>query len=65
MNVRNYNSFHGLSPVVPEALAFFQERTGTAHAFQVVMDAEYGEYDCFAIHSPKVVSAKTFLSQLF
>lgn len=48
-----------------EALAFFQERTGAAHAFQVVMDAEYGEYDCFAIHSPKVVSAKTFLSQLF
>ena len=48
-----------------EALAFFQKRTGAAHAFQVVMDAEYGEYDCFAIHSPKVVSAKTFLSQLF
>ncbi|MBR6587518.1 MAG: ATP-binding protein [Kiritimatiellae bacterium] len=48
-----------------EALAFFQKRTGAAHAFQVVMDAAYGEYDCFAIHSPKVVSAKTFLSQLF
>ncbi len=48
-----------------ESLAFFQKRTGAAHAFQVVMDAEYGEYDCFAIHSPKVVSAKTFLSQLF
>ena len=48
-----------------EALGFFQKRTGAAHAFQVVMDAEYGEYDCFAIHSPKVVSAKTFLSQLF
>jgi predicted AAA+ superfamily ATPase len=48
-----------------DALRFFQKRTGAAHAFQVVMDAEYGEYDCFAIHSPKVVSAKTFLSQLF
>jgi predicted AAA+ superfamily ATPase len=48
-----------------DALGFFQKRTGAAHAFQVVMDAEYGEYDCFAIHSPKVVSAKTFLSQLF
>jgi len=48
-----------------EALGFFQKRTGAAHAFQVVMDAEYGEYDCFSIHSPKVVSARTFLSQLF
>lgn len=48
-----------------EALGFFQKRTGAAHAFQVVMDAEYGEYDCFSIHSPIVVSARTFLSQLF
>ena len=48
-----------------EALGFFQKRTGAAHAFQVVMDAEYGEYDCFSIHSPRVVSARTFLSQLF
>lgn len=48
-----------------EALGFFQKRTGAAHAFQVVVDAEYGEYDCFSIHSPRVVSARTFLSQLF
>ena len=48
-----------------EALGFFQKRTGAAHAFQVVMDAEYGEYDCFSIHLPRVVSARTFLSQLF
>ena len=47
-----------------DSLGFFQQTLGAKHAFQVVMDAEYGEYDCFTGMSPVVVSARTFLSQL-
>ena len=47
-----------------DALRFFHERLGTKHAFQVVLDAGYEDVDCFAIHEPSVVPARTFLSQL-
>ena len=50
---------------ISESLRFFQEKLGAKHAFQVVVDAEYGDYDCFSMSSPTVVSARTFLSQLF
>jgi hypothetical protein len=46
------------------ALAHFQQRTGAAHAFQVVFDAPYVAADCFARTTPVSVPALTFLSQL-
>ena len=48
-----------------DALGFFQRRLGAKHAFQVVLDAEYVDSDCFQCESPVVVPARTFLSQLF
>ena len=47
-----------------DALAFFQRRIGAKHAFQVVLDSEYVDQDCFEYESPVVVPARTFLSQL-
>lgn len=49
-----------LSPSV----AYFQTQTKALHAFQVVMNLPYEPVDCFEVHRPVVVPAKTFLSQL-
>jgi uncharacterized protein len=50
-----------ISPV----LAGFQEQTGAPYAFQVVVDADYVDADCFERRGrPVVVPARTFLSQL-
>ena len=38
--------------------------TGAKHALQVVLDREYDGADCFRGNEPRVVSARTFLSQL-
>jgi uncharacterized protein len=46
------------------SLAYFQAQTKAAHAFQVVLNLPYEQADCFQIHRPIVVPAKTFLSQL-
>jgi hypothetical protein len=46
------------------SLGHFQGQTKAPHAFQVVMNARFEPADCFAIHRPVVVPAKTFLSQL-
>lgn len=46
------------------SLGFFQRCLGAKHAFQVVLDAEYADVDCFAYDNPVVVPAITFLSQL-
>ena len=55
------NSSRKLSP----ALKYFQEQTLTPFAFQVVIDAEYQDADCFSVKGrPVIVPAKTFLSQL-
>lgn len=45
-------------------LAHYQRLTGAKYAFQVVLDAEYVDRDCFEVSSPVVVPARTFLSQL-
>jgi predicted AAA+ superfamily ATPase len=45
-------------------LAWFQKKTGAAHAFQVIMDVEYIDTDVFSKKNPLKVPAKTFLSQL-
>ena len=45
-------------------LEHFQLQTGAKHAFQVVLDADYVNRDCFHHTQPVIVSARTFLSQL-
>ncbi len=48
------------------SLSYFQEQTRAPFAFQVVLQADYVDADCFARPGkPLVVPAKTFLSQLF
>ena len=46
------------------ALGAYQRQTGARHAFQVVLDGEYVNRDCFECEVPTVVPARTFLSQL-
>jgi predicted AAA+ superfamily ATPase len=46
------------------SLAYFQAQTSALHAFQVVMNLAYQPVDCFTVHRPVVVPARTFLSQL-
>ena len=46
------------------ALAYYQKQTGCSHAFQVVVESEYVDSDCFSYTNPVVVPARTFLSQL-
>ncbi len=46
------------------SLEYFFKQTGAKHAFQVVMDAEYQDIDCFSYKKPVSVPARTFLSQL-
>ncbi|MBU1701497.1 MAG: AAA family ATPase [Candidatus Eisenbacteria bacterium] len=46
-------------------LRYFQDQVKAPFAFQVIIDAEYVDADCFASpRDPLVVPAKTFLSQL-
>lgn len=45
-------------------LEYFQKQLNASHAFQVVINAEYEDIDCFRYTKPVVVSAKNFLSQL-
>jgi uncharacterized protein len=46
------------------SLAHFQAQTKAAHAFQLVTSLAYQSTDCFRVHRPVVVPARTFLSQL-
>jgi len=59
MEVKHGNP--GLSP----NLQYFQSQTGAQHAFQVSMNADYVDADCFSHTDPIIVPARTFLSQLF
>ena len=45
-------------------LIYFHEHLKTDHAFQVVCNMDYTSRNCFEWRDPKIVSAKTFLSQL-
>lgn len=49
---------------VSDALRYFQETLQVPHAFQVVLDMEYEEINCFNYKKPIIVPAVTFLSQL-
>ncbi|HWW50182.1 MAG TPA: AAA family ATPase [Verrucomicrobiae bacterium] len=43
-------------------LGYFQAQTKAEHAFQMVMNLPYQQADCFRVHRPVVVPAKTLLS---
>lgn len=59
VEVKNADS--ALSP----SLKSFQEQTKTPFAFQVILEADYVDVDCFSLQKrPMIVPAKTFLSQL-
>lgn len=49
---------------VSEHLSYYQKELNVPHAFQVVMDMDYIDQDCFQYHQPVIVPASTFLSQL-
>ena len=50
---------------INDALRHFQDQTKAPFAFQVVIDADYVDADCFAKPcGPVVVPARTLLSQL-
>ena len=46
------------------SLLHFQAQTGAPYAFQVAVEMNYVDSDCFAAEVPQVVPARTFLSQL-
>jgi len=46
------------------ALSRFQKQADCPHAFQVVMESDFVDADCFSYRHPVVVPARTFLSQL-
>ncbi len=47
-----------------DSLDFMQRQTGSAHAFQCVLDAPYVDRDAFTETRPVIVPARTLLSQL-
>jgi len=49
---------------VSPALEYFQSETQAPYAFQVVLNMDYVDKDCFQFHVPYIVPARTFLSQL-
>ena len=50
---------------IGNAIEYYQEQIKAPFAFQVVIDADYVDADCFAKpRGPLVVPARTFLSQL-
>jgi hypothetical protein len=47
------------------SLEYYQKQVNAPYAFQIVVDADYVDADCFAKpRAPLVVPARTFLSQL-
>jgi len=54
----------GSDRVLNPALAYFQDQTKAAHAFQVVFHLPFVARDCFEHTAPLIVPAATFLSQL-
>jgi hypothetical protein len=54
----------GANQPLNKNLAYFQEYTAAPHAFQVILNADFTSADCFELHHPAKVAARTFLSQL-
>ncbi len=55
---------HSKKAKLSKSLEYFQCQTQAEHAFQVAFDMEFIERDCFELHRPVIVPAKTFLAQL-
>lgn len=49
---------------ISSSLYYYQKMTQAKHAFQVVLNMDYVDRDCFSYHEPVIVPARTFLSQL-
>src|SRR5690606_3603027 len=49
---------------ISENLAYYQNELDAPHAFQVMIDMDYVDVDCFKYHHPVIVPASTLLSQL-
>ena len=58
--VETKTSEKALSP----GLTYFQDMIQAKHAFQVTIDLPHQDIDCFSLHQPCIVPARTFLSQL-
>lgn len=46
------------------SLGYFQKQIQAPHAFQIVLNADYEDVNCFEYSQPVIVPARTFLSQL-
>ena len=55
---------HSANMGISKHLYRFQEQVQAPHAFQVIVDSEFVDVDCFSYNDPVIVPAKTFLSQL-
>jgi predicted AAA+ superfamily ATPase len=49
---------------ISKNLQYFQSLIGAQHAFQISIEADFVDADCFEIPYPVRVPARTFLSQL-
>ena len=47
-----------------KSLQYFQKQTNAKHAFQVAMDLDFVERNCFEFKEPVIAPAKTLLAQL-
>jgi len=54
---------HADTRLAPE-LGYFQAQTAASHAFQVVVELDHVDVDCFSYARPIVVPMRTLLSQL-
>lgn len=59
VEVKSSGNTH-LSPT----LAYYQAQLNVPYAFQVAIDLPFVNQDCFQFHTPLIVPATTFLSQL-
>lgn len=55
---------YSMDSALNKHLFSFQEQTAAKHAFQVIINMDYVDSDCFTQMAPIKVPAKTFLSQL-
>ncbi len=46
------------------SLGYFQKQIQAPHAFQIVLNADYEDVNCFEYSQPVIVPVRTFLSQL-
>jgi hypothetical protein len=54
----------GIKQKLSKSLDWFQKKTKAEHAFQVCMDLDYIEADCFAVKTPVKISVMNLLMVL-